>query len=225
MIFMRMAGLAGHSNAVRVHKSQGPLAQTGRVAGPLPTCATNTQQSATKLRGYCSAAQRESLQAMLAQRRLAALALRAPRAVSSCGRRRCLATAPPSPHLIIGTYSIDTGYATGHAPGAYIAALDAATGALTLVGSATGPDIGTNPAYAAHCSAKNAVYFTNEVVDGVIKAYSLSEDGALRFTNEMPSGGEGPCFIAVAPGDEGNVYCGTTVCLSRVLAIAPPPPL
>jgi hypothetical protein len=191
------------------------------------TCATNTQQSATKLRGYCSAAQRESLQAMLAQRRLAALALRAPRAVSSCGRRRCLATAPPSPspHLIIGTYSIDTGYATGHAHGAYIAALDAATGALTLVGSATGPDIGTNPAYAAHCSAKNAVYFTNEVVDGVIKAYSLSEDGALRFTNEMPSGGEGPCFIAVAPGDEGNVYCGTTVCLSRVLAIAPPPPL
>ena len=40
----------------------------------------------------------------------------------------------------------------------------------------------------------------------MIKAFALDEDGEFTFVNEMPSGGEGPCFIAV--GGEGNVYCG-----------------
>lgn len=116
--------------------------------------------------------------------------------------------ATATPHLIVGTYSIDTGYATGHAPGAYLVRLDTTTGALDLASAVTAPTIGTNPAYAAYCAAKRTVYFTNEVVDGVIKAFAVGDDGTLTFVNEMPSGGEGPCFIAVGPGDEGNVYCG-----------------
>lgn len=148
-----------------------------------------------------------------------------PRAGHCCWQqpRRLLGTsarAAPActPHLIVGTYSIDTGYATGHAPGAYLVRLDATTGALDLASAVTAPSIGTNPAYAAYCAAKRTVYFTNEVVDGVIKAFALGDDGTLTFVNEMPSGGEGPCFIAVGPGDEGNVYCGT--CRSRQRSVA-----
>ena len=115
-------------------------------------------------------------------------------------------TGAAGPHLVVGTYSIDTGYANGHAPTAYLLRLDTRTGALQKVSGATESRIGVNPAYAAHCAAKQTVYFTNEVVDGVIKAFALDEDGEFTFVNEMPSGGEGPCFIAV--GGEGNVYCG-----------------
>ena len=109
---------------------------------------------------------------------------------------------------MVGTYSIDTGYATGHAPTAYLLRLDTDTGSLQQVSAAAEGSIGLNPAYAAHCAAKRTVYFTNELVEGVVKAFALGEDGELTFVNEMPSGGQGPCFIAVGPGDEGSVYCG-----------------
>ena len=132
---------------------------------------------------------------------MAALPRLSPRRAQS---RRRLSTAA-TPHVVIGTYTIDTGYARGHAPGAYIAALDPATGALSVVDTVTS-SIGTNPAYAAHSPERSAVFFTNEVVEGVVKAYSCCpETKRLTYLNEQPCGGEGPCFLAIGQG--GLVFC------------------
>ena len=118
---------------------------------------------------------------------------------------RRLSAATTSPHVVIGTYTIDTGYARGHAPGAYLAALDSATGALSIVDTVTS-SIGINPAYAAHSPERSAVYITNEVVEGVVKAFSCCpETKRLTYLNEQPCGGEGPCFLAIGPGP--LVYC------------------
>ena len=67
-------------------------------------------------------------------------------------------TGAAGPHLVVGTYSIDTSYANGHAPTAYLLRLDTRTGALQKVSGATESRIGVNPAYAAHCAAKQTVY-------------------------------------------------------------------
>ena len=75
----------------------------------------------------------------------------------------------------------------------------------TLLSTVTS-SIGINPAYAAHSPERSAVYITNEVVEGVVKAFSCCpETKRLTYLNEQPCGGEGPCFLAIGPGP--LVYC------------------
>lgn len=111
--------------------------------------------------------------------------------------------------LIVGTYTEHTGYTTGHAPGAYLVQLNPADGSMSLLSTIT-EGIGTNPTFAAYNPTTSTAYFTNEVVEGMVKAFSLvrGSGGAassLTLLNEQESGGEGPCFLEVGPA--GNIFC------------------
>jgi 6-phosphogluconolactonase (cycloisomerase 2 family) len=116
----------------------------------------------------------------------------------------------PGPTVLVGTYTdgspvvMEDGssirFSTGHAPGGFILSLDPATGSLTIVDTVS-DRIGSNPAYTAHDPATNTVYFTNETEGGCVKAYSVdSETGELTYINELPTGGDAPCFLTLAPG-------------------------
>lgn len=57
----------------------------------------------------------------------------APPAAEVGARALCTSSVRPGAHhLLVGTYTEHTGYATGHAPGAYLAKLDLATGEMEL---------------------------------------------------------------------------------------------
>jgi hypothetical protein len=59
--------------------------------------------------------------------------------------------------VVVGTYSAETGYASGHAPGVYVCSLDPASGALTVEATIE-EHVGPNPAYAAYARESGTLY-------------------------------------------------------------------
>ena len=102
------------------------------------------------------------------------------------GGKPAAAAGRRGPHILVGTYTngepvvmedgTSISFTSGHAPGAYLLALDRVTGLLAIVDTVTN-EIGENPSYAAHNPATCAVYFTSEPGGvGVVKAYSVGRD-------------------------------------------------
>ena len=98
-------------------------------------------------------------------------------------------------------------FTTGHAPGAYVLAVDPTTGRLVVVDTVT-DQIGENPSYVVHNPATRAVYYTSEPGGiGVVKAYTVEKDwnraagkhAKLKYLNELETAGAAPCFLEVGP--------------------------
>lgn len=90
-------------------------------------------------------------------------------------------------YLVVGTYT------TGKSEGIYVYRFNSDDGSFRQVSVATG--IG-NPSYLAVAGSRY-VYAVSEGQDGgQIAAFSF-ENGVLTKLNEQPSGGVGPCYVAV----------------------------
>ncbi|MBM4026241.1 MAG: lactonase family protein [Planctomycetes bacterium] len=110
----------------------------------------------------------------------------------SCLSVAPLAAAESADVLVyVGTY---TGKGS---EGIYIYRLDASTGALKPVGKATGL---SNPSFLALDPKGRAVYAVREAggpVGGVVALSRNRATGELTILNDQPSGGRGPCYVAV----------------------------
>lgn len=102
-----------------------------------------------------------------------------------------------------GTQLMYFGTYTGHtSKGIYVARFDPSTGKLTT------PELAAetkNPTFLALDSEQRCLYAVNEINDfgeghsGAVSAFSLDpKTGKLAFLNQQPSGGPGPCHLAVA---------------------------
>ncbi len=93
--------------------------------------------------------------------------------------------------LYVGTY-------TGRvSKGIYRVRLDPSTGHLSepiLAGEAV------NPSYLALDPARPLLYAVNESDVGEVCAFAIAADGSLSAINSRPSGGNGPCYLSLAPG-------------------------
>ena len=87
-------------------------------------------------------------------------------------------------------------YVSGYAPTISCYLLDPASGALTA--SSTSPG-GTNPSFLAWAPDHRTLYALNESgKEGRVRAFRVAAgDGALSPLSDAPSGGGGPCHIAV----------------------------
>ena len=123
-------------------------------------------------------------------------------ALLGAGLPACAASVPQGPqlqHMYIGTYTY------GSSEGIYRVALNLDSGALTLEGAFAG---GKNPSYLAIDGRGSFLYAANEVSQfrgektGSISAFAIEpQGGALTPINQAPSGGTGPCFLTLDPGE------------------------
>jgi 6-phosphogluconolactonase len=95
-------------------------------------------------------------------------------------------------NLLIGTYT-----KTGKSEGIYVYQFDTQTGKASYKNKAGGL---SNPSYLALSNDQNFVYAVSEAGPGKggVSAFSFdSKSGALQLLNTQPSGGDGPCYVAV----------------------------
>ncbi len=90
-------------------------------------------------------------------------------------------------------------YTSGASEGVYVCRFDAATGALDLLGAASGVD---NPSFLDVAPSGRYLYVVCERVGaqstGLVKAYAIdAASGRLTYLNEQPSRGEGPCHVRI----------------------------
>jgi 6-phosphogluconolactonase len=105
------------------------------------------------------------------------------------GQETGQAKAAKAVQVYIGTY---TGKGS---EGIYLADLDLATGELKVTGKTTGLE---NPSFLAMDPAGRWVYAVRESNKGAVVALSRdAASGGLTILNEQPSGGQGPCYVAV----------------------------
>ncbi len=115
-------------------------------------------------------------------------------------------------HVYVGTYTGD------NSRGIYRFRFDLESGAVSPVELAAET---TNPSFLASGPGGRFVYAVSEVSDfagkksGGVASFAVGpEDGGLTLINTQPSGGRGPCFVAVSP-DGGAVlaanYSGGSV--------------
>jgi len=122
--------------------------------------------------------------------------------------------APQRWWLYLGTYTRKT------SQGIYLAELDMAAGTLRLKGLAASL---ANPSFLALHPAGRWIYAVGEMADfqgkkqGAISALAIQPDGTLRLLNQQPSGGPGPCHLAVDPTGRyvvaANYGGGSVACL------------
>ncbi|HYF30087.1 MAG TPA: lactonase family protein [Chitinophagaceae bacterium] len=102
-----------------------------------------------------------------------------------------LVSAQPAPaneyYLLIGTYT------TGKSEGIYVYRFNSDSGSFRHVSTAKGI---INPSYLA-VAGNRYVYSVSEGDSGGQIAAFLFENGTLTRLNEQPSGGIGPCYVAV----------------------------
>ena len=134
----------------------------------------------------------------------AGLSLRSPLRTSSLSKRELF--------VYVGTYT------TGRSEGIYVCRLDLSSGELRRIDVARGV---VNPSFLAVDPKGRFLYAVNEVnefkgkASGAVSAFSIHErTGALKFINQQPSAGGGPChltidgtgkFVLVANYDGGSV--------------------
>jgi len=95
--------------------------------------------------------------------------------------------------LVIGCYTPETG---GAGVGLTVAARMPGTGALRVVGE---PTPTPSPSFVASHPTRPVVYAANELTDGTVSAFAMSEEGALTPLGTWPTGGAEPCHISVEP--------------------------
>lgn len=97
--------------------------------------------------------------------------------------------------VLIGTYTD-----SGESEGIYVYTLDTDSGTLVYKNKVTGID---NPSFLALSPDLNHVYAVSEWgrdSSGTVYAYDFDrQSGALTFLNKQSSGGDGPCYVSVAP--------------------------
>ncbi len=104
------------------------------------------------------------------------------------------------PLVFVGTYTEDLGFVHGKAAGIYTCRFDPATGALTVVDSATGI---ANPSFLALAPNRKYLYAVAEnggkpgAPYGSVAAYRIGPGGHLTKINEVPSYGVAPCHVSV----------------------------
>jgi 6-phosphogluconolactonase len=101
-------------------------------------------------------------------------------------------------NLLIGTYT-----KTGKSEGIYVYEFDAKTGKAVYKNKAAGLK---NPAFLTLSHNQNFVYAVSEngPGEGGVSAFSFDKKtGNLQLLNSKPSGGDGPCYVAV---DESNKH-------------------
>lgn len=95
-------------------------------------------------------------------------------------------------NLLIGTYT-----APGKSEGIYVYEFDASSGKLVYKNKVAGLN---NPSYLTISKDEKNVYAVNEAGQGKSSVSSFSfnkQSGALTLLNQQPSGGDGPCYVAV----------------------------
>jgi 6-phosphogluconolactonase len=106
---------------------------------------------------------------------------------------------PVSPLVFVGTYTQKLGHVDGKASGIYVCRFDTASGALTVVDSAT--DL-ANPSFLTLSPNKTRLYAVGENGGkpeqpfGSVAAYQASPEGKLLKINEVSSYGVAPCHIS-----------------------------
>jgi 6-phosphogluconolactonase len=97
--------------------------------------------------------------------------------------------------VLIGTYT------QGKSKGIYSFRFDSSSGQLTPIGLAAEA---TNPSFLAIHPNRKYVYAVSEIDNfngkrtGAVSAFTLDRDsGKLTFLNQVPSQGDGPCFVSV----------------------------
>lgn len=97
--------------------------------------------------------------------------------------------------VYIGSYTPDSsGAGTGVGISRYEA--DPATGALAPAGD---PTPVSGPSFLAAHPTGRWLYATGEAPDGVVHAFAVEPDGALRALGDRPTGGADPCHLSVDP--------------------------
>ncbi len=107
----------------------------------------------------------------------------------------------PSVLAYIGTYTNSPLHVRGNGEGIYVCRLDSRSGALIPAGLTARA---VNPSFLALHPEHRYLYAVVEVggpdgqLHGSVSAFSLDPvTGALRFLNQRPSGGDGPCHLSV----------------------------
>jgi 6-phosphogluconolactonase len=105
--------------------------------------------------------------------------------------------APPVRSVYVGSYS------TAEKAGLHQLELDLATGDLRDKAETSGL---ANPSFLAFHPSRRFLYAVSEVSDyegqktGAVAAFAVDpKTGALRLLNRQASGGDGPCYITIAP--------------------------
>jgi 6-phosphogluconolactonase len=108
---------------------------------------------------------------------------------------RALAQSKRELFVYVGTYT------SGRSEGIYVCRLDLSSGELRRVDIARGA---VNPSFLAADPKTRFLYAVNEVKEfagkasGAVSAFSIDErTGALRFVNQQPSAGSGPCHLTL----------------------------
>jgi len=94
-------------------------------------------------------------------------------------------------NLLVGTYT-----RPGKSEGIYVYEFDASTGKAAYKNKAAGL---TNPSYLALSENQKFVYAVNEAGPGkgAVSAFGFDkESGALNLLNQVPSNGDGPCYVS-----------------------------
>lgn len=109
----------------------------------------------------------------------------------------CVAMYCELPRVYFGTYTDKS------SKGIYVGAFDPAEGRLSAIELAAEA---ARPSFLAIHPRRPLLYAVGEVADfqgrktGVVRAFAIEASGKLRLLNEQPSGGAGPCHVAVEPG-------------------------
>lgn len=109
----------------------------------------------------------------------------------------CVAMYCELPRVYFGTYTDKS------SKGIYVGAFDPAEGRLSAIELAAEA---ARPSFLAIHPRRPLLYAVGEVADfqerktGVVRAFAIEASGKLRLLNAQPSGGAGPCHVAVEPG-------------------------
>lgn len=121
---------------------------------------------------------------------------------SPTGRRepsdpKAIAKGPDKLRVYIGTYT------NGKSRGIYLLEMNTRSGELRRGGLAAEV---AKPSFLVLHPERPLLYAVGELSEfeghksGAVSAFSISpEDGKLRLLNQQPSGGQGPCYVAVSP--------------------------
>lgn len=109
----------------------------------------------------------------------------------------CVAMYCELPRVYFGTYTDKS------SKGIYVGTFDPAEGRLSAIELAAEA---ARPSFLAIHPRRPLLYGVGELADfqgrktGVVRAFAIEASGKLRLLNEQPSGGAGPCHVAVEPG-------------------------
>src|SRR3954466_9413177 len=98
-------------------------------------------------------------------------------------------------YLLIGTYT------QKGSKGIYVYRFNTATGKAEWVSNT---DSAKSPSFLAISPAKDHIYAVNETGGnpGMVSAYAFDKSkGKLTFINQQPTGGAGPCHLAISKND------------------------